>query len=249
MTHFKKAIPSIFTSLGLICGCISIVMSVSQGNLTVAGYFIIAAAIFDFIDGFTARITNGISAFGKQLDSLADVVSFGAAPAMIMYRLMILSYVSNFPDFDVIKPSFGVSFILFSSSLIAVFSALRLAKFNLDPEQTYHFKGLPTPANALFIAALGFLAERGNGFPQAEFIYNRVFLLAVTFLSCYFLVSNIRMFSLKFSSYGIQKNLIRYLYLLLAVLTIVFFGLGGLAAAIVLYIIMSLLNNWFVRMD
>ncbi len=251
MEQIKKGLPSFFTSLGLISGCISIVISVSRGDLNLAGYFILAAAVFDFIDGFVARTLNRITAFGKQLDSLADVVSFGVAPAMILYRLILLSYVSSSSeaDFDVMNPSFGKSVVLYSSFLVVVFSALRLAKFNLDPEQTKNFKGLPTPANAIFIGALGFIAESSHAFPFASLTFNRYFLLAVVALSCYLLVCNTRMFSLKFSSFGIRENSMRYIFLLLAAVLIVVHGFPGLAPVIVLYVIISLVNNWFVKMQ
>lgn len=251
MNRIRKGIPSFFTSLGLISGCVSIVISISQGDLNVAGYFILAAAVFDFIDGMVARALDQITAFGKQLDSLADVVSFGVAPAMILYRLLLLSHVGSSPgaDFDVMNPTLGESVILYSAFLVTVFSALRLAKFNLDPEQIKNFRGLPTPANAIFICALGFVAESSREFPLASLAFNRYFLLMVIVFSCYLLVSNVRMFSLKFSSFGIQKNYLRYIFLLLAAGLLLVYRLPGLAPVIVLYIIMSLANNWFVNME
>jgi|MudIll2142460700_1097286.scaffolds.fasta_scaffold230504_2 CDP-diacylglycerol--serine O-phosphatidyltransferase len=251
MNYIAKGLPSFFTSLGLISGCISIVFSVAQGDLNMAGYFVLAAAVFDFIDGMVARSLKQITAFGKQLDSLADVVSFGVAPAMILYRLLLLSHVGSSPgaDFDVMNPTVGESFLLYSAFLVAVFSALRLAKFNLDPEQVRNFKGLPTPANAVFISALGFTAESSREFPLASYTFDSFFLLIVIILSCYFLVSNIRMFSLKFSSFDIRKNHLRYVFLLLAAGLLLVFRLPGLAPVIVLYILMSLVNNWFVKME
>jgi CDP-diacylglycerol--serine O-phosphatidyltransferase len=259
MNKLKKGLPSVFTSLGLISGCISVVISISYGNLSLAGYFILIAAVFDFVDGMVARIFNSISAFGKELDSLADVVSFGVAPAMILYQLILLSYVRSSPNagFDVMNPAPLEFIILFSSFLVAVFSALRLAKFNLDLKQVKNFRGLPTPANAIFIAALGFMAESSRELPLAGIIFNRYFLLGVILLSCYFLVSNINMFSLKFSSFGIRKNLMRYLFILFSVGLILGFGmprgenftLAGLAPVIVLYIVMSVINNLFVKME
>jgi CDP-diacylglycerol--serine O-phosphatidyltransferase len=257
MNYIKKGLPSFFTSLGLISGCISIVFSISHKDLTLAGYFILAAAVFDFIDGMAARILKNVSPFGKQLDSLADVVSFGVAPAMILCQLIVLSFTQSSPDFDYVNPTLGQSVIIYSSFLVAVFSALRLAKFNLDPEQVKNFKGLPTPANALFISALGFMAESSRELPFSDIIFNRYFLLIVIVLSCYFLVSDIKMFSLKFSSFGIRKNLMRYLFILFAIGLILGFGfpkeenfsLSGLAPAIVIYIVMSLINNWFVKLE
>jgi len=247
MNQFNKGLPSLFTSLGLISGCISIVFSVSHKDLTIAGYFILVAAVFDFIDGMVARVLNSSTSFGKQLDSLADVVSFGVAPAMILCQLMHVSIAGTSSDFDYINPTPGQSVILYSSFLVAVFSALRLAKFNLDPGQEKSFIGLPTPANAILISAVGFMAESNHGLNFSHIIFNRFFLLAVILLSCYLLISNIRMFSLKFSSLGIQKNLIRYLFLLFSACLILFYGFPGLGPVIILYIIMSVINNRFVK--
>jgi CDP-diacylglycerol---serine O-phosphatidyltransferase len=249
MNAIKKGLPSVFTSLGLISGCLSIVYAISHKDLNMAGYFILVAAIFDFLDGMAARLFNSISAFGKQLDSLADVVSFGVAPAMILYQLLILTLTKSSPDFDYTHPNPGQSVLVASAFLVAVFSALRLAKFNLDPEQVKNFKGLATPANAIFLAALGFMAESSREFPLKDFVFNRYFLLSVIILSCYLLVSDISMFSLKFSSFGIRKNLMRYLFLVVAVILIAATGLPGLAPVIAAYIIMSLINNWFVKME
>ncbi len=251
MDTIKKGLPSFFTSLGLISGCLSVVFATSYGNLTLAGYFILIAAFFDFLDGMVARLVNNVSEFGKQLDSLADVVSFGVAPAMILCRLLLLSYVRSSPgaNFDVIHPAPLELIVIFSAFLVAAFSALRLAKFNLDPAQVKNFRGLPTPANAIFIAALGFAAESSNDIPASDIIFTRGFLLTVVVLSCYLLVSNISMFSLKFSSYKIKPNLLRYLFLLLSVILLAVFKLPGLAPVIVLYILLSLLNNRFVKME
>lgn len=245
MMNLKKGIPSFFTSLGLISGCISIVMTTTRGDLRLAGYFILVAAAFDFIDGMAARALKQISEFGKQLDSLADVVSFGVAPAMILYRIMTLSLVnaSAGSGFDILQPGLWGSLLLGSTFLVAVFSALRLAKFNLDMEQVKSFKGLPTPANALFFAALGFIAERGSG----TLVFQSWFLLGIILLSCFLLVCNLRMFSLKFSSFSLKENGFRYAFLILSVVLLAIFGLPGLAGVIPGYIGMSLLHRLVCR--
>ncbi len=247
----KKGLPSFITSLGLISGCISIVISVAHGNLTLAGYFILLAALFDFLDGMAARLLNNVSAFGKQLDSLADVVSFGVAPAMILYRLLLLSYVRTSPgaDFDLLHPSALQNVVLFSAFLVAVFSALRLAKFNLDDDQVKNFKGLATPANALFFAGLGFAAETSNYIPGSSIIFTRWFLLLAMIFSCFLLVSNIRMFSLKLADFSFRSNSMRYLFLIFALVLLVIFGLPALAPVIVLYIVMSVVNNLWLKME
>jgi CDP-diacylglycerol--serine O-phosphatidyltransferase len=197
-----------------------------------------------------ARLFHSITEFGKQLDSLADVISFGVAPSMILYRLLLLSYVGSSPgsDFDVVNPLPGQSLVLYSSFLIAAFSALRLAKFNLDVKQVKNFRGLPTPANALFMIALGFIAESNKALPLEDLVFNRIFLLITIVVSCYLLVSNINMFSLKFTTFGLRGNSLRYLFILLAGILLLVYGLPGLAGIIILYILMSMLNDWFVKM-
>ncbi len=249
MKNIRKGIPSLITSLGLISGCISIVMSATLGDLSLAGYFILAAAFFDFLDGMAARLLHAMSEFGKQLDSLADVVSFGVAPAMILYRLMTLSFVNTQTEagYDVLHPGAGEWLMLGTTLLVAVFSALRLAKFNLDTEQVKHFKGLPTPANALFFTALGFMAERGATSGMAGWIFNPWLLLALVVLSCFLLVSNIRMFSLKFATLALRENGFRYAFLLVSAILLAVYRLPGLAGVIPLYIGMSLLHSLVCR--
>jgi len=250
MKRITKGLPSFFTSLGLVCGCMSVIAATTLKDLNLAGYLILAAAVFDFIDGFVARIFKAITEFGKQLDSLADVVSFGVAPAMIMYELIMRSFVKSSltSDFDIMSPPMGNALLMYSAFLIAVFSALRLAKFNIDTEQVKSFRGLPTPANALFFVALGFISESSLGSPVDAIVYNRFFLLGTILLSSYLLVCNTRMFSLKFSSLQWKENSIRYIFLVFALAVLVVYGFPGLSAVIVLYILFSLINNWFVKM-
>jgi len=249
MKSIVKGLPSFFTCLALISGCISVVITLSRGgNLNMAGYFILASAVLDFVDGFVARMVQNVTEFGKQLDSLADMVSFGVAPGMILYRL--LSYVGNSPasDFDMIHPLPFQNWVLYGAFLVTAFSALRLAKFNLDLKQVKNFRGLPTPANALFITALGFASESSRTLPMKELVFNKGFLLIIIGLSCFLLVSNISMFSLKFSSWGFKQNSLRYIFILIAAVVLIFYGLPGMAAVIVIYILLSWLNNRLVKM-
>jgi len=251
MKVFKLSFPSFITSLGLISGCISVVISISHKDLTLAGYFILIAALFDYADGFAARILNSITDFGKQLDSLSDVISFGVAPAMILFRMLEISYVKSAPDadFDYMHPEPLQAVIMYSSFLVVVFSALRLARFNLDPKQVKSFRGLAVPANALLIAGLGFAAESDLPFPGSGLILNRAFLLSVTLISSYLLISDIKMFSLKFTTYGFRENHIRYVFLIVAAVLMAFLKWPGLTPVILLYILLSLVNNKFVHME
>jgi CDP-diacylglycerol--serine O-phosphatidyltransferase len=246
MKIIARGLPSFFTSIALISGCVSVVISTTRGDLTLAGYFVLISAALDFLDGMAARLLHSISEFGKQLDSLADVISFGVAPAMILYRLILHSYTGgSLPEAGVLTS--GQIAIVYSPFLVAAFSALRLAKFNLDVKQVKNFRGLPTPANALFIIALGFAAE--SGFPfMREIAYSLPVLLITIALSCFLLVCNLPMFSLKLSSFGVKENSMRYLLVLCSVILLGIFRLPALAAIIMLYILLSLADTWFVKM-
>lgn len=217
----KKHIPNIITCLNLIVGvlgCISII----KGDLWNAFYFVGLAALFDFLDGFAARMLGVKSEIGKELDSLADMVSFGLLPALYMYGSIM---------------QLGVSPLAYFGILIAPFSAIRLAKFNLDTRQTDQFLGLPTPANALFITSLVF-------FPYELNIW---WLIAITSISCLLLVSEIPMIALKFSSFTIKNNLLKYLLVGLCVVYIALFGLNGIVYIIPTYLILSFFGNFISK--
>ncbi len=246
MKIIARGLPSFFTSLALLSGCVSVVVSTTRGDLMLAGYFVLISAVLDFVDGMAARLLHSMSEFGKQLDSLADVVSFGVAPSMILYQLIHHSLTAGSPTLPANLVPWQVV-ALYSPFLVAVFSALRLAKFNLDLKQVKSFRGLPTPANALFIAALGFAAESRFSFMH-EITYNLPFLLLTIVLSCYLLVCNLPMFSLKLSSFGFKENSLRYILVLCSVVLLAIFRLPALAAIILLYILLSLADNRFVKM-
>ena len=228
--HF---VPNTITCLNLFCGCLSIVCAFS-GRLDMAAYFILAAAVFDFFDGFSARWLKAYSETGKQLDSLADMVSFGVAPGSIMYDLLLSSIIK------VDLYPFGW-LVAFSAYLIAVFSALRLAKFNIDTRQTDSFIGLPTPANALFICSLAFISS-GNSF-LSVLTGNMFFLLAVIVAFSYLLVSELPLFSLKFKSFDWKSNQIRYIFIAFSALILIIFHWAGLALVILFYVILSIFTN------
>lgn len=230
-----RHIPNIITCLNLFCGCLAVV-SAFNGRLDSAAYFIFAAAVFDFFDGFAARMLKVRSDIGKELDSLADVVSFGVAPASIMYMMLLQAVVAQGFSND----TFAVGGIIsLSAFLIAVFSGLRLAKFNLDTRQTDSFIGLPTPANALFICALAFTARGSGGL--ASLSGNMYFLLAVTVVFSLLLVSELPLFSLKFKTFDWKSNKIRYIFIMLSAIILAVLHWSGLAAVILLYIFLSVL--------
>ncbi len=226
----KKHIPNSVTCLNLFSGCRGIVFAF-QGNLIWASYAIVIAAVFDFFDGMLARLLKAYSDIGKELDSLADMVSFGVLPSVIIYQLFALS-----PQTD-----FGAEWISFSAFIIAVFSALRLAKFNIDTRQSENFIGLPTPANALLIASFPLIiAESSTYF--AEFILNHWFLAIFSFIMSMLLVAEVPLISLKFKSLKFQENLLRYILIISSVLLLLFLKFEAVPVIILIYFLISLIQ-------
>ena len=230
----KSHIPNAVTSCNLLSGCIACVFAF-MGNYTVAFLFIIAGAVFDFLDGLTARALHAYSPIGKELDSLADDITFGLAPSVMVFTLL-RGCVGEQMGCDSFQ---GWGLLPFAAFILAVFSALRLAKFNIDERQTTSFLGLPTPANALFWGALtvGYHEELSQT-PYGMWVI--VFLIA---LMSGLLVSEIPMFSLKFHSLRWKENKVRYLFLAISIVLLAILRLKGFAAVIGWYIILSLLTN------
>ena len=222
-----KHIPNSITCCNLISGCIAISYGF-YGQQDMALLWIITGAVFDFFDGMTARLLHVSSPIGKELDSLADVVTFGVAPSTMLFTYMSqLIYPSFLEDFS--------QYIPYIAYLMAVFSALRLAKFNLDERQTISFIGLPTPANALFWGALivgG--GEHADSLPHTFWI-----ILLLIFYSCYILVAEIPLFALKFKTWGWKENSVRYLFLLSCIPMLVFLRIIAIPFIIVWYVSLS----------
>lgn len=222
----KNHIPNTITCCNLISGCIATFWAF-QGRCDLALLFIVIGAVFDFFDGMSARLLGVSSPIGKELDSLADCITFGFAPSAIVYEYLR-------PDTELLP------FVVF---IMAAFSALRLAKFNLDERQALGFIGLPTPANALFWGSL--IVGAGDWMKSAPFISSNLSLviLAGSFISCYLLVAEIPMFALKFKHWGWKGNEIKYIFLLTCIPLLAFLGISGLAAIIAWYIILSIITN------
>jgi len=222
---FKKHIPNTITCCNLISGCIATYFAF-MGDYHLALLFIVVGAVFDFFDGMVARLLHVSSPIGKELDSLADDITFGFAPSAIIF-----SYLSTF--------HIHVSFVPFLAFVMAAFSALRLAKFNLDERQALGFIGLPTPANALFWGSLIVgLDQYEVSFEGLEWI-----ILIGTFLSSYLLIAEIPMFALKFKHWGWKDNEIKYVFLLSCIPFLLFLGIIGFAAIIAWYVILSIATS------
>jgi CDP-diacylglycerol--serine O-phosphatidyltransferase len=221
----KKHIPNTITCCNLISGCIATYWAFC-GNYEMALLFIIIGAVFDFFDGMSARLLGVSSPIGKELDSLADDITFGFAPSAIIF-----SYLCTF--------HIHLLFVPFLAFVMAAFSALRLAKFNLDERQALGFIGLPTPANALFWGAL----IVGAGDWISTLPYAPYLILLGTFISCYLLIAEIPMFALKFKHWGWKGNEIKYIFILSCIPLLLLLRVSGIAIIIAWYILLSIITT------
>jgi CDP-diacylglycerol---serine O-phosphatidyltransferase len=238
MSKIKDNIPNGVTLLNLFSGSIAVVLALS-GHLNHASWFIFLAALFDFIDGFTARLLHARSEIGAQLDSLADVVSFGLAPAIIMYVLLDESP-------DLLQTSAGEFRLLpFIALFLALASAYRLARFNIDPGQNDRFYGLPTPAMGIFIAAVPLAQNQYDGNELvAGFLSSQYTLLAAVIIFSWLMVSQIPMIAIKFKNLSWKENTYQFILLGLSAVLLVLFRFAGFAMSILMYITISVLQNF-----
>jgi CDP-diacylglycerol--serine O-phosphatidyltransferase len=227
----KKHIPNLLTCCNAFLGTLAVVFALKD-FLETASLLIICAAIFDFLDGFAARLLNVKSIIGKDLDSLADVISFGLAPAAILFMWMTFCFQEMPPELHF----FPLTILPYFAFILVPFSAYRLAKFNNDERHQDEFYGLPTPANAFFIAFLPFAA---NNLPLLD---NFWILLGLTLISSMLLIGEFPMFSFKFSNYNFKKNWIRYLFLFISAILLIAFQLAAFPIIILLYIFISLIQ-------
>jgi CDP-diacylglycerol---serine O-phosphatidyltransferase len=226
----KKHIPNFLTSLNLLCGMLGIYY-VLNGQITYGAYFIFIAALFDFLDGFFARILKVHSEIGKELDSLADLVTFGVLPAFILFKL--------------ISKNTQLEYLPFLALIVGIFSAIRLAKFNIDTRQSDRFIGVPTPANALLICTLPFTEDR---FPfMGSTIQNPYFLIAVAVVMSFLLVAELPLIALKFKNFRFSDNVYRFLVLIIGLICLIAFGLGGIPFVILSYILLSVVEGLMAK--
>lgn len=228
----KQHIPNTITCCNLVAGCVASVMAF-EGHLLYAAVWIILAAVFDFFDGLAARLLKAYSPLGKELDSLADMVSFGVAPGMILFALLRQA-----------APALPLgewnAYIPYLGFVIPAFSGLRLAKFNIDARQATSFIGLPVPAHALFWASAGYAVQPAIGANPGLFVAVSVI---VAFVTSLLLVSEIPMFSLKIKSLSWKGNELRYMLVICAILFTVLWGFLGISGTILLYVILSIFNK------
>ena len=225
-----RHLPNIFTALNMVSGCLGL-LSIYKGDLFMGALFILIGAIFDFLDGFIARLLDAKSELGKQLDSLADLVTFGMVPAFLLYFLL---------------EGKGSAYISMVSLLVVISSAIRLARFNIDESQRVSFKGLPTPASAFLVAGLVF-AHEGN-WQIFSFLYNNVtgliiFIIAITIL----LNTPLTFLSFKIRSYELKGNEYIFLLILLSLVCFFLYGFKGILPVTLIYMVLSILKTLFFK--
>lgn len=244
-----KQIPNLFTLLNLLFGCCAIVFILQNGiihafdegeyfvtfpeQLAIASVFIGLSAVVDFLDGFVARLFKATSEMGKQLDSLADVVSFGVAPGLILYQFLRLSYGQQEDALDI-----SIGWLL-PAFIVPCAAAYRLAKFNIDASQQYGFKGMPTPAVGLLIASFPLIYFYGNQGTVA-LLTNKWVLYAIIMVVSYLMISNIPLLALKFKDFSLKANLPKVILLLVAVAGALLLQWLAVPVVFILYIIVSL---------
>ena len=247
-----KQIPNLFTLLNLIFGCLAIIVTLQNGiviqynvdgaqfinipeKIWMASLFIAIAAVVDFLDGFVARLFNATSEMGKQLDSLADVVSFGVAPSMIMYQFLRMSFAKE-------EDGLGISMLwLLPSLFIAAAGAYRLARFNLDNSQQYGFKGVPIPAAGLLIASLPMIYWNTDNASIINILQNKWFLYALILIVCWLMVSKLPLMALKFKNLSVKDNLPKFILIIFSLIAVIFLQWLAVPVIFIAYIILSLI--------
>lgn len=245
----KKQIPNFVTLLNLFSGCIAVLFAVNN-HFIAAAIFVALGIFFDFFDGLLARKLNVQSALGVQLDSLADMVTSGLVPGIVMFKLLDLamgnpdiSYTSDSWNSAVGFQGFKFASVALIGFFVTLASAYRLAKFNIDEDQQSYFKGLPTPANTLLIVSLPLIMEFQNNDLINAIILNPWFLIGLTFVSSYLLVSNMKLFALKFKNWSFKDNAIRYIFIILCVVLLVVLQFAAIPLIILVYIGLSLTSQ------
>lgn len=244
--NIKKHIPNLLTLGNLFCGTVATIFAV-QSNFFAAAFFVVLGIFFDFFDGFAARLLNVSGELGKQLDSLADMVTSGVVPGIIMLKLLTRdNVIIDFYDSNEFSSFEGHHIELFPwlGLFLTLGACYRLAKFNIDTRQSESFIGLPTPAMSLFVISLPLILEYSDIEFVQNLITNNYFLIAVTILLTYLMNAEIPLFSLKFKDYSVKKNVIKYMFLLISLVLIITLQYLSIPLIIILYVILSIVNNY-----
>lgn len=237
----KRHLPNFITLLNLFFGCVAVVFAV-MNRLEIAAFFVFLGILCDFLDGLAARALNVSSPLGVQLDSLADMVTSGVVPGIVMFQLLNMAQKGGW-NLDLFGMHTDVHVFPFLGFLITLASAYRLAKFNLDENQVADFNGLPTPANTLLILSLPLILLYQNNTTLNTIILNEWFLIAVTFLSAFLLNSNISLFALKFDNWSFKDNAVKYLFLIGSLVVLLTLKFLAIPVIIFFYLFSGLINK------
>ena len=242
--NIKKHIPNAITCCNLLCGCLALVQAF-EGNLVYSAYLVGLGAIFDFFDGFVARMLKVSSPIGKDLDSLTDVVTFGVVPGVILFQIVRGVLYLDKEGFSLFE---NLLFPVYIPFLLTIFSAIRLAKFNNDTRQTDSFIGVPTPAVAIIVCSLPLITNWNTEFSFYEYnrfesLLNPYYLCVLSIILSFLLISELPLFALKFKHFKWKENEIRFLFLALSIVMLITLQFVGIPLIIILYILMSVVNN------
>jgi CDP-diacylglycerol--serine O-phosphatidyltransferase len=238
--NIKKHVPNMITLGNLFSGIIAVFYAVF-GNFKMVALFVSVGIVFDFFDGFIARLLKVQGALGKQLDSLADVVTSGIVPGIVMFQMLL--HATTKSEIEAVFSQGTVELLPFVGFLIALASAYRLAKFNIDTRQTESFIGLPVPANTLWIVSLPLILEYNNAEFVKNLLENKNVLLGLTVLSAYLLNAEIHLFALKFKTFSWKENAFKYLFLLVAILLLSTVKFMAVPLIVFLYVLVSVVQK------
>ena len=250
----KKHIPNLLTLGNLFCGTIATILAV-QGDFVTAGLFVVIGIFLDFFDGFAARLLNVSGELGKQLDSLADMVTSGVVPGIIMFNLL---YQSSFKNLDtqfidegirpvIVSNDYISSWVSYIGLLLTLGAGYRLAKFNIDTRQSESFIGLPTPAMSLFVISLPLIQEYATNVWVQSLISNNYFLIAVTLVLTYLMNAEIPLFSLKFKEYSLKNNSLKYFFLATSLALLIILNFISVPIIIIVYVLLSVAQELYNR--
>ncbi len=231
--NIKKHIPNLLTLGNLLSGVIATIFAV-KGDFEAVAFLVILGIIFDFFDGFAARLLHVSGELGKQLDSLADMVTSGVVPGIVVYKMLEQTMVGDFSD---------TNYFPYIGLLLTLAACYRLANFNIDTRQTDSFIGVPTPAMALFVISLPLIILYSEYQFVVELIQNKYFLIGVTLLFSYLMNAELPLFALKFTSFGWKENGMKYVFLLTSIVLIFVLQFIAIPLIIILYVLVSITSN------
>ena len=231
--NVKRLVPNFFTLGNLFCGTVAAIFAV-QGDYETAAILVVLGIVFDFFDGFAARMLKVTGELGKQLDSLADMVTSGVVPGIIMYKLLLDNNAEIFT---------ASTYLPYLGLILTLAACYRLANFNIDERQSDSFIGLPTPAMSLFVIALPFIPEYSDNQFLIDMVQNNYFLIGVTLVLSFLMNAEIPLFSLKFKTFGVKENVLKYVFLLVSIAILLTLESISIPTIIIFYVLLSIGSN------